>query len=235
MIPPSSALSKKSRQAKRFWILGAGHFGGLALTRIARRHPRAAITVVDCKACDLPHGVTADRIEADAVQWLQGALTSAGCVDWIVPAIPEHVAAQWLKAQLQPDHAVTPISVPDAWLHLLPHAMHGPLGRVYTSHADFRCPDDCPEPAALCTHTGRPRPEDLFRLLAKQAPADCRPIVLRSRQLLPGVGALAPAELFAARDLVRRCGDGCLMIATACRCHGVVDFVRVTAPRQSAG
>jgi hypothetical protein len=41
----------------------------------------------------------------------------------------------------------------------------GKAGQVFISHADFICPDNCPEPKDKCTVTGKPRPKDLFRLL----------------------------------------------------------------------
>jgi hypothetical protein len=68
---------------------------------------------------------------------------------------------------------------------------------------------------------------DLFRLLGKVDFDDVLPIVIRSHQLLPGVGGIYPADLLDALDIVRRNSHRPLMIATACRCHGVVDFMRL--------
>jgi hypothetical protein len=109
----------------------------------------------------------------------------------------------------------------------MPHALRGNAGQAYVSHADFICPDNCPEPEKICTHTGKPRPLDLFRLLGNVDFDDVLPIVIRSHQLLPGVGGIYPADLLDALDIVRKNSHRPLMIATACRCHGVVDFMRL--------
>jgi hypothetical protein len=79
----------------------------------------------------------------------------------------------------------------------------------------------------ICTHTGKPRPPDMFRLLENLDVDDTMPIVIRSHQLLPGVGGFSPTDLMSAVDMVCKNSRQPLMIATACRCHGVVDFIRV--------
>ena len=152
--------------------------------------PRA-ITVVDIKSTDLGHnGVTA--VQQDGVQWLAAKLQPMAPVDIVVPAIPVHVAYEWLKFNLSERYKIKPIAIPDEWLARMPNAMRGAVGQAYVSHADFICPDNCPEPETICTHTGKPRPMDLFRLLAGLDFDDVLPIVIRSHQLLPGVGGTGP-------------------------------------------
>ncbi|GAB6907624.1 hypothetical protein JCM12296A_34610 [Desulfosarcina cetonica] len=149
-------------------------------------------------------------------------------VDMIVPAIPVHVVAGWIRLVLSNRFDAHPLAISADWLAQLPHAMAaGSAGQAYVSHADFICPDNCPEPPDRCTHTGKPRPMDLFRLLARLQLDDVLPIVLRSHQLLPGVGGLLPADLFSALKFAEQNYRRPLMIATACRCHGVVDFMRL--------
>ena len=154
-------------------------------------------------------------------------LVETAPVDMLVPAIPIHVAAGWLTEKMERQGFVArKIPIPDDWLAALPHAMRGANGQAYVSHADFWCPDNCPEPKDRCSHTGRPRPADMFRLLAELKFNDILPVVLRSHQLLPGVGGIYPADLWQALDVIRSNDHKPLMIGTACRCHGVVDFVR---------
>lgn len=211
----------------RFWIIGAGRFGQIAVERITRHIAGAAITVVDKEPFALGgDGITA--IRQDGIQWLNTMLDRDAPVDMIVPAIPVHVAAEWLRLKLLDACNMDPIEIPDAWLSKMPNPMRGATGRAYVSHADFICPDNCPEPEKICTHTGKPRPVDLFRLLANLDFETVVPIVLRSHQLLPGVGGIYPADLMAALGTVRDNSHRPLMIATACRCHGVVDFIRLT-------
>jgi hypothetical protein len=68
---------------------------------------------------------------------------------------------------------------------------------------------------------------DLFRLMGRLDFDNVLPIVIRSHQLLPGVGGIYPADLMSALDIVRKNSQRPLMIVTACRCHGVVDFMRL--------
>ncbi|MFW6011335.1 MAG: hypothetical protein ACOC8Q_02385, partial [Desulfosalsimonas sp.] len=49
-------------------------------------------------------------------------------------------------------------------------------------------------------------------------------LVLRSRQLAPGVGGYRPDQLFALHEKLTET-SGNYLIATSCRCHGVVTAV----------
>ncbi|MFO7713084.1 potassium transporter [Desulfosarcina sp.] len=210
----------------RFWIIGAGRFGQIAVDRISRHIPGASITVVDKQAIAF-EDAGIGMICQDGIQWLAASLDENASVDLIVPAIPVHVAAAWLKLTLKRLFEINSVAIPDAWLSQMPHAYRGATGQAFVSHADFICPDNCPEPREICTHTGKTRPLDLFRLLSQLDFDNVLPIVLRSYQLLPGVGGVYPADLLTAQAAV--CNNSCrpLMIATACRCHGVVDFIRL--------
>lgn len=217
---------KQSVNSSRFWILGAGQFGKIAVSRILRRYPKATVTVVD-KA---PIAIASDAltvVHADAIAWLKRVLAKDSPVDMVVPAIPENVVAGWLTLNLTKQYTVNMLPIPDAWLAKMPNAIRGKRGQAFVSHADFICPDNCPEPERLCTFTGKPRPVDLFRLLESIDLEGILPIVLRSHQLLPGVGVLYPADLWQALYTASRNSHRPLMIATACRCHGVVDFFRL--------
>jgi hypothetical protein len=218
----------------RIWILGAGRFGQIAVKRITRWAPDSVITVVDHQPHTL-NGTGIIPIRADGIQWLADKLDPPLSVDWIVPAIPVHVAAEWLMLKLKDDFDTISLPIPDAWLSRMPHASRGKGGRAFVSHADFICPDNCPEPEKRCTHTGKPRPMDLFCLLGDLAFDDVLPIVLRSHQLLPGVGGIDPADLLTTLEIVRNNRHRPLMIATACRCHGVVDFMGLAKKTPTPG
>jgi hypothetical protein len=218
-------------RAKRFWILGAGRFGKIAVERIACHFPDASITVVDLERSSMAANAAVAFVEQDGIAWLSDNLDGDSPVDAIVPAIPVHVAAQWVKTKLADAYDISSASIPDAWLSLMPNAMRGKGGQVFVSHADFICPDDCPEPKRICTHTGKPRPTDLYHLLKRFDFQDVQPLVIRSYQLLPGVGMLYPTDMIKALEVVRKTSHRLIMIATACRCHGVVDFMRLTPRR----
>jgi hypothetical protein len=233
-MPDDKKQSAALKGLKRFWILGAGRFGSLAVARIARRRPDAVMTVVDKHppAIDAPN---ATLIRRDGIAWLASRFGPDAPVDLIVPAIPVHVLGEWLKVNLSKIFDIHPVDIPADQRNGLPNAMAGTAGTVYVSHADFICPDNCPEPKKICTHTGKPRPRDLFRLLAELDIGGAVPIVVRSHQLLPGVGGILPADLLAALATARSNCHRLLMVATACRCHGVVDFLRLQPKGRGAG
>ena len=209
---------------RRFWILGAGHFGQVAVRRIRRHIPDAELVVIDNGKVTVD---TEKLIRADGITWLSENLQELSPVDMVVPAIPVHVAAGWLHQRLADHFILQTIEPHVAWTARLPDARQVQPGQYSISYADFLCPDNCPEPKKICTHTKKERPIDLFRLLASLAADDLLPVVIRSYQLLPGVGGLVPAELFSALAKVEHLIGKPLMVATACRCHGVVDFCRL--------
>ncbi|RJQ65777.1 MAG: potassium transporter [Desulfobacteraceae bacterium] len=216
-----------SDSPRRFWILGAGHFGQIAVQRIIRHIHDASITVVDKKPPPIDSSADIRIVKGDGIAWLKAKLDQDAPVDMIVPAIPVHMMAQWLKIELANVYKIHPVMIPDAWLSRMPNAMRGKTGPIFVSHANFTCPDNCPEPENICTHTGEPRPMALYRLLENIDFPDFVPLVIRSYQLLPGVGAVYPADLMNALDFVCENSNRPIMIGTACRCHGVVDFIRL--------
>jgi hypothetical protein len=218
----------------RFWIVGAGRFGKIAVERITRHIPGALLTVVDQRPA-MTGGANISVIREDGIRWLSAMLGETAPVDMIVPAIPVHVVCDWLKLNLRDTFDIHPIDIPDAWLSPMPNAIRGKAGQAYVSHADFICPDNCPEPEKTCTHTGKPRPMDLFRLLGNLEIDGVLSIVIRSYQLLPGVGGIYPGDLLGSADIIRKNRPHRLMIGTACRCHGVVDFMRLEKAAKRGG
>lgn len=207
---------------KRIWIIGGGRFGRLAADRLSRRRTPPELVIVDpdesrLAGLDAPGRTLA---VADGVAFLVERLARRPAPDWVVPALPLHLAAEWLLARLGPGK-LRRRAIPAELEAALPHPFRGESGDLYVSVADFICPDDCPEPADRCTATGRPREENLFdRLAALRRPE--RPVhVVRSHQLAPGVGGIRPARLAELLETVAGT-PGPQAVGTACRCHGVV-------------
>jgi hypothetical protein len=194
-----------------YLILGAGKFGRLALTRLARQDAAASFVVVDRDPAAL--AVTLDgvpdwtRVQAEAIAFLVRHLGGDGRWDWIIPMVPVHVAFQ-------------PEAVPEALAELIPGARRGPQGELYLSRAQHLCPDDCAEPE-VCPVTGESRDVPLHQELASLQLAGYEIRVIPSQQLAPGVGGYPPWRLLGlARDMGALKGK--VLIATACRCHGVI-------------
>jgi len=213
----------------RLLILGAGRFGRLAAQRLGQRHPQAVITVVD-QAPEFDRNPTFEACQTvmmDGIDYLVGVLADGVTPDWIVPAMPIHVAWLWMKRDLAAaGRHVVDLPVPATVDPLVPHPLRGDHGQLYASNADFICPDDCPEPERFCTVTGKPRPVVMFAHLAALRVAGFAPVVIRSRQLAPGVGGYRPADLRQAEAAALAAPEA-VLLATACKCHAVIDAFRI--------
>ena len=103
---------KGAMQMESFWILGAGRFGSLAVRRILARKKVSRLVVVDrdVQVLEKLTEKPIETVEQDAIDFLvhYPGLGS----EWIVPAIPVHVAFAWLCRQLAREGAITQGAVP---------------------------------------------------------------------------------------------------------------------------
>lgn len=208
-----------------FLILGAGKFGLLALQRLSAQDLEARFVVVDHQAGALAEarslGIAgADLIEAEVIPYLTAHLGPAPRWEWLIPMVSLHVAYAWLLAGPLAGQGWEPAPVPEELEDLAPLAIRGPGGELYLSLARHLCPDDCDEPA-ICPVTGEERDQPLFRRLVAASRPNLPLLVVASEQLAPGIGGYAPGKLFTLADAVAAT-PGPLLVATACRCHGVV-------------
>lgn len=213
-----------------FWIFGYGRFGRIAASRLAAKYPRASFTVVDSSAPALEgiRKLPVRAVQADAAGFLAGGLTGKDTPDFIIPAVPVHLAYEWLKKKLEPVCGVVSVSVPDQAALRLPNSFPAGTGRLYSSYATFVCPDDCPEPPDICTITGQDRPGALYRDFLKLEIEGFVSLGIRSRQLAPGVGGYKPEALWRALETVKLTGtEKDYLLSTACLCHGVMDAFRL--------
>lgn len=209
---------------KSVWVLGAGKFGLKAVERIKQIYSGVNLTVVDQKR-EIPQAVTSVQGVAyvcrDGIDFLDEFLAGNGEPDWIIPAIPVHVACEWIKRRLSRTRAVRPMSLPNRLADLLPNTLQGRQGEMYCSMAGFLCPEDCNEPQGICTVTKEKRAYRLYDLLAS---IQCKPyknVVVKSRQICAGVGGYRPADLYSALGDIRRC-EAPVLLCTSCKCHAVV-------------
>ncbi len=206
----------------RVLVLGGGRFGRLAVHRLGAR-----VTLLvepnpgpELQAMGVPICV------GDGIAAAGDILDRPDAPHWVVPALPLHFLVEWLclsLAHLSPRL----LEIPRQALPQVAMLHAGAKNAWYLSLANFRCPDDCPEPALICTHTNEPRGEPMFKRMAKIKLPGFRTVIMRSRQLAPGVGALPREELLGLREQIRQSGQGSRwVIGTACRCHGVVQAVQ---------
>jgi hypothetical protein len=156
----------------------------------------------------------------EGVSYLSRNLKSSAGPDWIVPALPVHLAAEWCLTKLK-NEGYCREELPAEVKALLPNPMKGCTGDIYVSHADFKCPGDCVESRDICTVTQKTRKRNMFEVLADIKLPEFQALVIRSHQLGPGIGGYRPQSLFDLLKRVKQAGRN-LFIGTACRCHGVI-------------
>jgi hypothetical protein len=216
---------------RKVWILGAGFFGQRALAAVETHLKNLSdrVVVVDRNSQRL-ESLDADIVCGEAVEWLGTHLMEPDALyqgedHLIIPALPLHVAAEWLRTRLNAHGKWERPPVPTELLANLPNAHPLPGGGgLTTSIATWRCPDDCPAPISYCNHTGLPRNPDLYEAMGKLHLTGWRTIVIHSRQLAPGVGGYTARQLWETLGKARSV-EKKMIAATVCRCHGVIDLL----------
>ena len=213
-----------------FWIIGGGKFGLRAVKKLSKKHSLTNLTIVEKEktVCRQLDRLGFEVVCMDGIQYLERNLGSETYPDWIVPAIPLHVAFEWIRTKLSKTRIVQNIAVPQDLVTELPNPIKAETGQLYISIADFRCPENCPEPDEICTHTGKPRPMVLHEFLKSIQRKDVKTVVIRSHQLAPGVGGYSPRDLFAALNEIEA-AQGPVSLSTACSCHGIMNAFKSSA------
>jgi hypothetical protein len=202
-------------------IIGCGRFGSRAAEKLFQKDSHSKIIVVDKskKALQKVSRLPIETAACEGVSYLKQFLLEGRKVDYIIPAVPFHLAFEFILSHLKPlggkRRKVPPLSG-------LPNPMRGKTGDLYTSLAHFLCPEDCPEPSQYCTITKKKRRKPLYKILMDlSGPFESK--VIRSQQLELGVGGFQPEVLLDLVEGIKRRRDPgrLILISTACRCHGV--------------
>jgi len=133
---------------RSYIIIECGHFGSRAVEKLHKKDPK--IIAVD-KNEEQIKKISHLRIEiaiCDGVLYLNKFFLEGRSANYIVPAVPFHFAFEFILSRLKPTGAKrrkVPI------LPGVPNPMRGKKGDLYTSLANFFCPEDCPDPALYCT------------------------------------------------------------------------------------
>ena len=166
---------------ENFWIIGGGKFGLRAASVLSKKDSLANLTVVEKEkaVCRQLERLGFEAVCMDGIHYLERNLASPPYPDWIVPAIPLHTAYEWIRTKLSKTHRVQKIAVPQDLVTELPNPINAETGRVYTSIADFKCPENCPEPHEICTHTAKPRPMVLHEFLKSIQRKNLKTVVMQ--------------------------------------------------------
>lgn len=218
-------MSQDNQPVENYWIIGGGKFGLRAARALGKKQPLTNLTIVEKEkaVCRQLGRLGFETVCMDGIQYLERNLLNESYPDWIVPAIPLHAAFEWIRTKLSKTRIVQIIPVPEDLVTELPNPIKAESGQLYISIADFKCPENCSEPDDICTHTGKPRLMVLHEFLQSIQRKQVKTVVIRSRQLAPGVGGYTPRDLFAAlKDI--EAAKGPVSLSTACSCHGILQF-----------
>lgn len=204
-----------------YLIIGCGRFGSRAANKLFKKDPCSKIIAVDKnkKALQKISRLPIETIISDGILHLSQFISEGRKADYIIPAVPLHLAFEFILFQLKPFGGKRR-KVPT--LSGLPNPMLGKTGDLYTSLANFLCSEDCPEPARYCTATGKRREKPLFQIL-KDLKGSFESRVIRSQQLGPGIGGFQPKVLINLLENIKeeKYSGRLILISTASRCHGV--------------
>ena len=214
---------------KTYWIIGGGHFGQRSAHSIRQTEADSNILLIDEQSliCKQMERQGFEAVCMEGIGYLKTHLVERNHPDWIIPAIPVHVAYEWLKSKLVKRFMVTPIPLPNRLKAMLPNPIQSNSAEIYVSNADFICPENCSEPDEICTYTAQPRPRNLNDHLRDFYYKGFRSIVIYSQQLFPGVGGYTPKSLHRALTEIER-SPGQILLGTACRCHGVINAFKLS-------
>jgi hypothetical protein len=213
---------KEKVPQRAVFIIGAGHFGSRA-ARLISKTSRSTVFLLDQDEDRLAQFIEPSvvKIRGDGIDFLVKNHPSLQPENRIVPAVPLHLAFEWLKRSLRGTRRIRKIRFPQEAGLALPHSWMGSEWSLLVSYADFLCPDDCPEPF-YCTVTGQKREEPMHDLLKRLDLEGFGTHVIRSRQLAPGLGGYRFKELLELREKMMAEEPAGWILGTACRCHGVL-------------
>ncbi|MFC1885212.1 hypothetical protein ACFL2O_10625 [Thermodesulfobacteriota bacterium] len=210
------------------FIIGGGHFGQRAARLLSKELSPEVVFVVDVdeKCLSDLDDLRINKIKDDGIDFLIGNHPSLDPDCTIVPAIPVHLAFEWLKKFIQEGYCIEKMPIPEEITGLLPNMQCTDDGSVLTSYADFLCPDDCPEPE-FCTVSGERRQKPLYELMGDLKPQGFGVCVIRSRQIAPGLGGYKVSDLTETAKRTTEPGFEKWLLGTACKCHGILKAFKV--------
>lgn len=207
------------------WIAGAGESGLRAAEFIIKTWPEAKLHIIDPQFKE-SHSLPGQQHQEDAIVFLLKNLNRENSPDIIIPCAPVHLAFEWLYFRVK-DLQGKKMLVPESVIETLPNVTKGKDGGVYTSLANFICPDDCPETEHHCFTTGQKRPYNLHEYLATIGDHNYHSLVIISYQIFPGIGGYAPQQLFKALHVIRERKYQNFLISTSCKCHAVLHGLHI--------
>ena len=145
---------------------------------------------------------------------------------WIIPAVPVHFAFAWLLHELQKTGCAEPLPVPETVTHPNPQSLPGAQWFALRKFCHLYMPGHLQRTRCHVHPYQGPTTWKSFRRACQDHGPGCDVIVIRKLVLAPGVGGYPGSILKGVLDKITNGPEGCRLIATSCRCHGVIDALR---------
>ncbi len=236
------------------FIAGGGAFGSRALNDVCKTMRGARVLVADvdesCPARGLVDAVLREGelseeglkafesmlVVGDAAKVLSKALRMGFKPEVVVPAIPKHFAADFLRRELEAQGrrvSPKPLALEEALRSFPRDLVLGASAEsaMFTSSympPRSKCNVPCSQPS-VCPVTGRFKPRPMFELMRVALRSADAALVLETKRMGDFSGGFYFDELWGfVKEVGAVRGDLTLAVATACRCHGVANFFEVT-------
>jgi len=209
----------------RFILIGFGKFGRLSFDRLRSTFKSAKFVIVDPNLClvrdafdDSTRLIPSDGIEflANNTQLLETNL--------VVPVAPFNIAASYILAS---SHGTGYVDLPAGMSDHFENWSLVNQSTLCISSGQFICPDDCPE-GETCSVTGERRVPMHDKIERIKSPG-FQILVVRSFQLLPGVGGYFFRDLQSLRQTIQPVQR--YVIATSCKCHAILTSIGPTCSK----
>ncbi|MGQ9759284.1 MAG: hypothetical protein ACUVQ5_01750 [Candidatus Methanomethylicaceae archaeon] len=230
-------------QYENVLILGGGKYGTIALKVLSKESKKIIVVDKDpsCRAgkflrlscsdpsrCDMNFRLIVD----DALRYMFMLMKRGDPPNLIVPTVPGNVMARlfsaWLSdlgLRVETDQTMVNKALAELPRETIIKADPS-TGTVVASYArDFRCLLRCKEPE-ICPVTGKRNPESMYTILSRLSFCNYNKI-FRSKLVADDVGAIDGKEVYHELMILPKKTEGyTLCVGTACRCHGIINFLR---------
>ncbi len=215
-----------NKAPKTYHVIGIGHFGKKAIEALLA-HPNSKVICADLdpKAVAWAKYRGAIAKELDGIRYMVEEFHLMEEDSYIVPALPLHLAAEWLILYTQDRFKIQKLPMPGDILEKLPNPCILKTNDVAISYANFKCPDDCVEPP-YCTVTNIKREIPLNKFISSIKVNGTVNYVIKSTQLGPGMGGYKKKKLSELLKVIEHISDN-MLLTTACSCHGIMTLLKI--------
>jgi len=225
-------------------ILGGGRYGTIALRKLSGRSERVIVVDADpmCEASKYVERITLNYeipqkssllVLGDGISFLIYVLERKVIPDFVIFTVPRNVVASFLASQINtlgrrvefdvPSMLAAAERIPDRYLV----AKDMRYAVIVASYAkNHICMNGCMQPD-VCPVSGEKHERTMVEILRDAVKGDYVRI-FESKLLDKGVGGVSGAELFEFYRNIKNIEHGThLAVGTACKCHGIVNFMKV--------